>query len=111
MTALVTLDRDQIIRFANENQILFSEYKELVKNPRILALVQKSIDEVNKHLSSFETIKKFVILPNEFTVESGDLTPSLKIRRSYINRQYVSELDSMYNDPARVVLDSAEEIR
>lgn len=111
LTALVTLDRDQIIRFANENQILFSEYKELIKNPRILALVQKSIDEINKYLSSFETIKKFVILPNEFAVESGDLTPSLKIKRSYINRQYIRELDSMYNDPARVVLDSAEEIR
>jgi long-chain acyl-CoA synthetase len=111
LTALVTLDRDQVVRFANENQILFSEYKELIKNPRILAMVQKVIDDVNKQLSNFETIKKFVILPNEFTVESGELTPSLKVRRSYINKQYTAELDSMYNDPARVTLDSAEEIR
>jgi long-chain acyl-CoA synthetase len=96
LTALVTLDKDQIIKYASENQILFSEYSELIKNPKILALVQKTIDEVNKQLASFETIKKFVILPVDFTVESGELTPSLKVRRSFVNKRYKNELDSMY---------------
>jgi len=111
LTALVTLDRDQVVRFANENQILFSEYGELIKNPRVLSMVQKVVDDVNKQLSSFETIKKFVILPHEFTVESGDLTPSLKVKRSAINRRYIAELDSMYKGSTRVILDSADEIR
>jgi len=111
LTALVTLDRDQIIRYAHENQILFSEYAELIKNPKILALTQKVIDEINKQLASFETIKKFVILPNEFTVDSGELTPSLKVRRNFINKKYHAELDSMYADSSRVPLDSAQNFR
>jgi long-chain acyl-CoA synthetase len=106
LTALVTLDRDQIIRHANEHQILYSEYAELIKNPKILALVQRIIDEVNKELASFETVKKFVILPRDFTVEGGELTPSLKVKRSFINKQFKAELDSMYGDSTRVPLDS-----
>ncbi len=97
LTALVTLNRDQIVQYANENQILFSAYEELVKHPKIQALVQKSIDDVNSQLASFETIKKFVVLPSEFTVDSGELTPSLKIKRNVVNRRYHAELDSMYS--------------
>ncbi|MGZ3707495.1 MAG: AMP-dependent synthetase/ligase [Bdellovibrionota bacterium] len=96
LTALVTLDKDQVILFANENHILFSEYSELVRHPKILSLVQKLIDDVNRQLASFETIKKFVILPNEFTVETGELTPSLKVRRNIVNKRFKTELDSMY---------------
>lgn len=101
LTALVTLDRDQIIKYASENQILFSEYTELVRNPKIIARVQGEIDQVNQQLASFETIKKFVILPSDFSVESGELTPSLKVKRGVINKRYRNELDSMYAEPAR----------
>jgi long-chain acyl-CoA synthetase len=96
LTALVSLDREQIIKYATDHAILFSEYSELVKHPKILALVQKVIDEVNRQLASFETIKKFVILPNEFTIENGELTPSLKVKRGFVNKRYKNELDSMY---------------
>lgn len=101
LTALVTLDRDQVIQFANEHQILFSEYSELVKNPKIIALVQQIIDEMNAELASFERIKKFVILPRDFSVEEGELTPSLKIRRKIIEQRYRKELDTMYAEPNR----------
>ena len=111
LTALVTLDKDQTLKYAQEQQILFSEYSELIRNPKIIALVQRIIDEVNRSLASFESIKKFVILPNEFTVESGELTPSMKVRRSLINQRYKAELDSMYADSARVSLDSSQDIR
>jgi len=96
LTALVTLDRDQVIQYANAHSILFSEYGELIKNPKIIALVQKTVDEINGPLASFETVKKFAILPNEFTVESGELTPSMKVRRSYVNKKFQRELDTMY---------------
>jgi long-chain acyl-CoA synthetase len=109
LTALVCLDRDQIIQFANDNQILFSEYSELIKNPKILSLVQRIIDDINKQLASFESVKKFVILPNDFTIESGELTPSLKVKRSFVNKKYKAELDSMYADSVRVPLDSSRE--
>jgi long-chain acyl-CoA synthetase len=111
LTAIMTLDPELIVQYANENQILFSEYAELIKNPKIISLAQKIIDEINKKLASFESIKKFVVLPNEFTVETGELTPSLKVRRSYINQHYKAVLDSMYADSVRVPLDSSPEIR
>jgi len=111
LTALVTLDHEQVVKYANEQQILFSEYSELIKNPKILSLTQKMIDDVNCKLANFETIKKFVILPNEFTVEGGELTPSMKVRRNFISKRYQGEVDSMYGDSARVSLDSARDIR
>ena len=98
LTALVTLDQDQVIQFANEQAILFSDYSELIKHPRIISLAQKSINAVNKQLSSFETIKKFLILPTDFTVQNGELTPSLKVKRNVISKRYESELDSLYLD-------------
>ena len=98
ITALVVLDREQVIQHANSQQILFSEYKELIKNPKIISLVQKIIDQINLQLAHYETVKKFVILPNEFTIDSGELTPSLKIRRNVVNKRYKAELDSMYAD-------------
>jgi long-chain acyl-CoA synthetase len=68
----------------------------LVKNPKVISLIQKEVDEINKQLPSFETIKKFVILPADFSVESGELTPTLKFRRNLIYKKYQAELDSLY---------------
>ncbi len=106
LTALLTLHRDQVIQYANENQILFSEYAELIKNPKIITWIQKMVDEINRPLASFERIKKFVILPNEFTIEGGELTPSLKIRRAWVSQKYQNELDSLYADSSLVSIDS-----
>ncbi|MEW6055407.1 MAG: long-chain fatty acid--CoA ligase [Bdellovibrionota bacterium] len=100
LTALVVLEKEEVIKYAKENNILFSEYSELVKNPKIQALVQSILDEVNSHLASFESIKRFKILANEFTIESGELTPSLKIRRRFCVEKYKSELDSLYGGSA-----------
>ena len=53
---------------------------------------------MNKQLPNFETIKKFVILPNDFTIENGEVTPSQKIKRSLISKRYQSILDKMYEE-------------
>lgn len=97
LTALVVLDHESVIHYATTHQILFSEFSELVRHPKIRALVQKIVDELNSELASFETIKKFMILPHDFTIETGELTPSLKVKRSFINQKYKYELDSMYS--------------
>ncbi|MCM2323213.1 MAG: AMP-binding protein, partial [Oligoflexia bacterium] len=96
LTALITLKQEEAIKFANENQILFSEYSELMKNSKVLSAVQRIVSEVNQKLASFETIKRFIILPHDFSVESGELTPSLKVRRKVIAERYRRELDSLY---------------
>lgn len=110
LTALITLNQEQAIRYASEQQILFSEYSELVRNPKVISLVQKIIDHMNLQLASFETIKKFIVLAHDFTVESGELTPSLKIRRNVIAKSFKGEVDSMYQLPHGGALDSINEI-
>jgi long-chain acyl-CoA synthetase len=96
LTALIILESDKIIQYAEEHQILFSEYSELIKNSRIVNLIQKSVDNVNQKLSRFESIKKFMILSKDFTVEGGELTPSLKVRRALLLRQYQAKVNQMY---------------
>lgn len=96
LSALITLDRETIIRYASENQILFSEYAELVKHPKILILVQRAIDDLNAQLPGHEKIKKFAILPVELTVEAGELTPSLKVKRKVLTERFRPELDALY---------------
>jgi long-chain acyl-CoA synthetase len=96
LTALITLDREQIIKYASEARVLFSEYSELIRHPRIISIVQKAVDEINRQLAGFETIKKFTILPQDFTIDAGEVTPSLKLRRNAIERKYRETLDRMY---------------
>jgi long-chain acyl-CoA synthetase len=96
VAALITLNREQLIRFASEKQILFSEYAELIRNPKIIALMQKVIDDMNRSLAQYETIKKFTILPDDFTVEKGELTPSLKLKRRIIETRYHQEIQALY---------------
>jgi long-chain acyl-CoA synthetase len=96
LVALFTLNREKVIQFAAERNVLFSEYSELVKNPKITALIQQAIDQTNRSLAPYETIKKFMILAEDFTVEGGELTPSLKLKRRVVEANYKAQIDSLY---------------
>lgn len=100
LTALVVLDKEQTIKYAKDHGVLFSEYSELIKNPKILDMVQTMFDELNSKLASYETVKKFKLLPNEFTIETGELTPSLKIKRKFCSEKYRNDLDALYGGAA-----------
>ena len=99
LTALITLHVDQVTEFARQNAILYSAYNELIRHPKVIARTQQVVDLINKQLASYETIKAFVILPGEFTVQTGELTPSLKVRRNVVTSRYRSELDHLYPSP------------
>lgn len=68
------------------------------KNTEVRQLVQQEVDKVNKHLSPWETVKKFVLLAQPFTIESGELTPTHKVKRSKVKEHYEEEINSMYED-------------
>ncbi len=68
----------------------------LLKNSQIIEMLTRRIEALQEGLASFEKIKKFTLLPREFTMESGELTNTLKIRRPVINRRYASEIEAMY---------------
>jgi long-chain acyl-CoA synthetase len=71
-----------------------------VKRPDVLALYQEIVDALNHELSQFERIKKVALLPAEFTIESGELTPTMKIRRKVIEDRWRTEIEKLYSDPS-----------
>jgi long-chain acyl-CoA synthetase len=100
LSALVTLDKGEIERYAKEHKIPYGDYDDLVRNEKIFSLIKARIEERNKSLAKYETIKRFAILKDDFSVESGELTPTLKIKRKVISQRYQSILDGFYQDGA-----------
>lgn len=96
LCALITMSTKEVEKFAKANHILYSRPEELTRHPKVIDLMQTFIDQLNRDLSSFETIKRFVILPYSFTVDSGELTPSMKIRRKFIEQKFNEEIEKMY---------------
>ena len=93
LTALVTLNLEEALKFAKNNHI---EETQIFSHPKIEKLIADLIGETNKSLPSFETIKKFRILKNDFSIETGELTPSLKVKRKYCSEKYKEVIQSMY---------------
>jgi long-chain acyl-CoA synthetase len=96
LSAVVTLDKSETEAFARHNGIPFSSFEELTKHPRIVELIKNGVDAVNGKLAKFETIKKYAILPREFSQEEGEITPTLKLKRRVIAERYRDLLESLY---------------
>jgi long-chain acyl-CoA synthetase len=94
---LVTLDEEQLQNWAEEAGLDFN-YKSLTEHSAMRQIIQNYVDILNEPLMSYETIKKFAILPQDFTIEGGELTPSMKVKRKFVERKYVDTLDSFYKD-------------
>jgi long-chain acyl-CoA synthetase len=71
-------------------------YEELTQNPTVYKEVEKTFESVNASLNSYETIKKFGILKEDFSVESGELTPSLKVKRNVVSANHQEAYDAFY---------------
>jgi long-chain acyl-CoA synthetase len=96
--ALVALDPEAIDAWAEENGLGALNYAGLVKDPKVRQMVQEAIDVLNRDLPRHETIKKFTILPRELSIDEGEITPSLKMRRRAVEEKYRDLLDAMYED-------------
>ncbi|MFO0584162.1 MAG: long-chain fatty acid--CoA ligase [Anaeromyxobacter sp.] len=100
-TALVTLDPEALRKWATA-QGKTGAAEDLVKLPELRAEVQKLFEKLNATLPKFATVKKFTVLPREFTEGEGLVTPSQKLKRKAIEQRYKAELDSMYREPVTV---------
>jgi long-chain acyl-CoA synthetase len=96
LVALVTLNVEVVARFAQETGRP-NDVAKLADDPDLRARVQKELDAVNGRLSSFETVKKFAILPRDFSIEGGELTPTLKVKRKVVSDRYRTVLDALYS--------------
>ena len=102
VSALIALDPEAIEKWAESNGAAGSSYEDLSQRDDVRAMLQGYVDEMNGRLPRWETIKKFAILPEDLTVESGDLTPSLKVKRKVVEKKYAAVLDGFYEEPAQV---------
>ena len=94
--ALIALDPDAIEGWAAHNHIKGESYAELVQSSQMQELISGYVDELNRNLHRWETIKRFVILDHDLTVESGELTPSMKVKRKVLEKNYRDVLDGLY---------------
>ncbi|MCK1818890.1 AMP-dependent synthetase/ligase [Streptomyces sp. XM83C] len=95
-SALIALDEAAILDWAKENGLQGKSYAEVVAAPATVALVQGYVDQLNEGLQRWQTIKKFRLLPRDLDVEHGEITPSLKLKRPVVEREYKHLLDEMY---------------
>jgi len=95
VSALVTLDADAVKEWADTHGVT-GDYAKVVSSPQAREMVQMYVDMLNVNLNRWEQIKKFVILDHDLTVEDGELTPSLKLRRKAVSEKYKDLLETMY---------------
>ncbi|HOI31055.1 MAG TPA: long-chain fatty acid--CoA ligase [Melioribacteraceae bacterium] len=96
ITALIVPDYEALKEYADANRIQYSNVDELVKMKQIYELLDKELGEFQKKLAAFERIRKFAILDKPFTIEGGELTPSLKVKRKVIEERYKDLIEDMY---------------
>ncbi|MGB8383468.1 MAG: long-chain fatty acid--CoA ligase [Dermatophilaceae bacterium] len=95
-TALVTLDPDAITGWAAANGMTGKSYAEIAAAPQTREMVQGYIDKLNTNLNRWETIKRFTILERDLSIDEGELTPSLKLKRKAVSEKYQEEIESLY---------------
>lgn len=96
VVALVTLDPDAIAAWAEENSVS-GDYTAIVNSAECKAMVTGYVDELNASLNRWETIKKWQLLDHDLTIESGELTPSMKVKRNVVEDRYSTIIDGFYN--------------
>jgi long-chain acyl-CoA synthetase len=94
--ALITLNPDELAKFASEQGILAGDPAAAVRHPKIVERVGRIVEEKNTHLQSYAKIKKFAILPGDFTQDGGELTPTLKVKRKVVADKYRQTLEELY---------------
>ena len=98
VSALIVPNFAMLEEYAADNGIKAGSNEELCKHPRVIKMMQERMDTLQQGLASYERIKKFVLLPNMFSMEKGELTNTLKIRRNVLVKNYAAEIDEMYKE-------------
>jgi len=96
VTALVTLNREHVEPWAKANGIAFERFEDLADHPEIKKLIDDEVKRKNEELASFESVKKVVIVPIDFSIAAGELTPTLKLKRKTVTDKYRHLIEGMY---------------
>ncbi|MBW2487819.1 MAG: AMP-binding protein [Deltaproteobacteria bacterium] len=96
LTCLIMIDEDNVVKYAQDHKIQFSTYKDLTQDADIQKLIEAEIRAVNETLARVEQVKKFCILPKKLYEEDGEVTPTMKVKRKFVNEAFSDLIDSMY---------------
>ena len=96
LSCLIMIDEENVIKFAQDNDVPFSNFESLCLRKEIVDLIDNEIAKVNKNFANVEQVKKFSLIDIQLTAEDDELTPTMKLKRKFINEKYNSIIESMY---------------
>jgi len=96
LSVLIMIDQENVEKFAQDRDVPFSNYASLTRAPAVRELVQGEIDKVNKQFARVEQIKQFRLLETQLGAEDDELTPTMKLKRAFVQRKYADLIESMY---------------
>jgi long-chain acyl-CoA synthetase len=100
LTCLLMIDQENVEKYAQDHDIPFTNYASLCRAPEIQDLIHREIEAVNVNFARVETIKKFYLIERQLTPEDEELTPTMKLKRSFVNKRYAVEINAMYGERA-----------
>ena len=96
LSCLIMIDEENVMKHAQDNDIPFSNFESLCKSEEIVSLIDNEVNNVNKKFASVEQVKKFSLIDIQLTAEDDELTPTMKLKRKFINQKYGDIIESMY---------------
>jgi len=100
LTCLVMIDQENVEKFAQDLNVPFTNYASLTRAREVQDLIWAEIEKVNANFARVETIKRFHLIDQQLTPEDEELTPTMKLKRSFVNKKYAKEIEAMYRDKA-----------
>jgi long-chain acyl-CoA synthetase len=96
LTVIIMIDQENVEKFAQDNDVPFSNYASLTRSPEVQQLIQDVIDATNKKFARVEQIKKFWLLETQLSAEDEELTPTMKLKRKLVQQKYADQIEAMY---------------
>ncbi len=96
LSCLIMIDEENVMKFAQDHDVPFSNFESLCKSKEIIDLIQLEVHQVNKKFANVEQVKKFTLIDVQLTAEDDELTPTMKLKRKFINQKYTNIIEAMY---------------
>jgi len=96
LSCLIMIDEENVMKFAQDHDVPFSNFESLCKTKEIIDLIQLEVNQVNKKFANVEQVKKFTLIDVQLTAEDDELTPTMKLKRKFINQKYTNIIEAMY---------------
>jgi long-chain acyl-CoA synthetase len=96
LSALIVPDFDAVKEYADRNKISYTDEDDLISKQEIYEIIEKEVSTLQKDLSNYERVRKFVLLSRPFSIDGGEITPTMKIRRKAVEEKYQNMIEEMY---------------